>query len=101
MTAAELIARADEIDNRLGPIPGHVADAIAVQLREAAKIILALEQVANSAPGAALLVHIEPRADGCDHDFRGFRAFEDGSGGESVCTKCGMGAMTHSLWMGE
>jgi hypothetical protein len=36
MTGAELIARADEIDNRLGPIPGHVADAIAVQLREAA-----------------------------------------------------------------
>ena len=37
MTAADLIARADEIDNRLGPIPGPTADAIAIQLREAAK----------------------------------------------------------------
>ena len=33
----------------------------------------------------------------CDHDFRGYRAFEDGRGGEQVCTKCGMGAMEHSL----
>jgi hypothetical protein len=32
-----------------------------------------------------------------DHDFRGYRAFEDGRGGEQVCTKCGMGAMEHSL----
>jgi hypothetical protein len=37
MTAADLIARADEIDRRLGPIPGDTADAIADQLRKAAK----------------------------------------------------------------
>jgi hypothetical protein len=35
MSAADLIAMADEIDNRLGPIPGHRADTIADQLREA------------------------------------------------------------------
>lgn len=35
--------------------------------------------------------------DTCDHDFKGFRAFPDGNGGESVCTKCGMGAMAHTL----
>lgn len=35
--AARMIARADEIDNRLGPLPGHVADAIAKELRLAAQ----------------------------------------------------------------
>jgi hypothetical protein len=33
----------------------------------------------------------------CEHDFKGWREFEDGRGGEQVCTKCGMGAMEHSL----
>lgn len=33
----------------------------------------------------------------CDHDFRGWRDFEDGNGGERVCAKCGMGAMEHTL----
>ena len=47
MTAADLIARADEIDGRLGPIPGHVADAIANQLREAARLIQAALQRLN------------------------------------------------------
>ena len=37
------------------------------------------------------------RESNCDHDFRGFRPFPDGNGGESVCTKCGMGAMEHTL----
>ena len=40
MTITDLIARADEIDNRLGPIPGNMADAIAVQLREVAKALV-------------------------------------------------------------
>lgn len=33
----------------------------------------------------------------CKHDFQGWREFTDGRGGEAVCTKCGMGAMAHSL----
>jgi hypothetical protein len=33
--ADSLIRRADEIDNRLGPIPGAIADDIAHQLRAA------------------------------------------------------------------
>ncbi|MFP4004311.1 MAG: hypothetical protein ACLFV8_11090, partial [Alphaproteobacteria bacterium] len=33
----------------------------------------------------------------CEHDFKGWREFEDGNGGEQVCARCGMGAMTHSL----
>jgi hypothetical protein len=37
-TLAEcLLARADEIDNRTGPIPGNVADRIARELRLAAE----------------------------------------------------------------
>jgi len=39
LTPARLIASADEIDNRLGPIPGRSSDRIAVELRAAAKII--------------------------------------------------------------
>lgn len=44
--------------------------------------------------------HASPKADACDHNFRGWRGFEDGNGGEQVCTKCGVGAMTSSLRTG-
>lgn len=37
----------------------------------------------------------------CEHDFQGWREFEDGGGGEQVCTRCGMGAMSHSLHTSE
>lgn len=33
----------------------------------------------------------------CEHDFQGWRDFEDGSGGERICARCGLGAMSHSL----
>jgi hypothetical protein len=33
----------------------------------------------------------------CEHDFQGWRKFEDGHGGDTVCTRCGMGAMSHSI----
>ncbi len=36
----------------------------------------------------------------CEHEFAGWRAFDDGLGGEQVCAKCGMGAMSHSLRTG-
>ena len=37
-TLADLLrARAEEIDNRTGPIPGNVADRIALELRRAAE----------------------------------------------------------------
>ncbi len=32
-----------------------------------------------------------------EHDFTGWREFEDGNGGEQVCKHCGIGAMEHSL----
>jgi hypothetical protein len=35
--------------------------------------------------------------DNCAHEFAGWRDFADGLGGEQVCRKCGMGAMTYSL----
>lgn len=31
------------------------------------------------------------------HDFKGWREFDDGCGGETVCAKCGVGAMEHSI----
>ena len=38
-------------------------------------------------------------ADGgpCEHEFAGWREFEDGSGGETFCQRCGMGSMSHTL----
>lgn len=42
-------------------------------------------------------VHVTPS---CDHDFKGWREFADGNGGEAVCDKCGMGAMSWSLRTG-
>lgn len=44
--------------------------------------------------------HASPRPDACRHDFKGWREFSDGNGGEQVCTKCGIGAMAYSLRMG-
>jgi len=37
----------------------------------------------------------------CEHDFQGWRAFINGGGGETVCKRCGMGAMSHSLRTAE
>jgi hypothetical protein len=37
----------------------------------------------------------------CEHEFAGWRDFEDGCGGEQVCSKCGAGAMAHSLRCSE
>lgn len=36
----------------------------------------------------------------CDHDFKGWREFADGRGGETVCGKCGIGAVAWSLRTG-
>lgn len=44
-----------------------------------------------------IFVHMKPRTDLCEHDFQGWREFYDGRGGEKVCTKCGLGAMAHTL----
>lgn len=35
----------------------------------------------------------------CEHDFQGWREFE--GGGEQVCKRCGMGAMSHTLRTAE
>ena len=32
-----------------------------------------------------------------DHYFSGWREFEDGRGGEQICTHCGVGAMAYTL----
>jgi hypothetical protein len=45
-------------------------------------------------------VHVDPKTNSCDHDFKGWREFDDGNGGEQVCTKCGMGAMAYTLRTG-
>ena len=44
-----------------------------------------------------IFIHATPKADACAHDFQGWREFEDRRGGEQVCTKCGIGAMAHTL----
>ena len=42
----------------------------------------------------AVFVHVTPK---CDHEFAGWREFDDGRGGEQICSKCGAGAMSVSL----
>lgn len=37
----------------------------------------------------------------CEHDFQGWRAFINKGGGETVCKRCGMGAMSHSIRTSE
>jgi len=41
-----------------------------------------------------IFYHETPR---CEHEFAGWREFEDGNGGERFCQKCGLGAMAHTL----
>ena len=36
----------------------------------------------------------------CEHNFKGWRELEGGRGGERVCERCGIGAMSHSLRCG-
>lgn len=40
--------------------------------------------------------HATPK-DECDHNFTGWITFSDGRGGTTVCSKCGMDAMSHTL----
>lgn len=51
ITTAALVARADQIDRRLGPITGRDADRIAVELREAAKVLAASQEVLQTSRG--------------------------------------------------
>jgi hypothetical protein len=47
-------------------------------------------------PSATTFIQCGEKPD-CDHDFQGWREFDDGLGGESVCGKCGIGAMEWSM----
>jgi hypothetical protein len=39
--------------------------------------------------------------DGGEHDFKGWIEFDDGRGGTTVCSKCGLTAFDHSMRYGE
>lgn len=58
-------------------------------------VLLALSATITAATRDAV------ESDDCDHDWQGWRTFDDGRGGERVCTKCGMGAMHHSTMFEE
>jgi hypothetical protein len=49
--------------------------------------------------------HSTPMPDACAHDFQGWEVLKDDygreCGGTTVCTKCGMDAMSYSLRMGD
>ena len=49
------------------------------------------------ADAVAAFIHTMPKREPCEHDFQGWREFEGGNGGERVCTKCGLGAMAHTM----
>ena len=46
-------------------------------------------------------VHVMRSLVGCEHDFKGWRNFEDGTGGERVCSNCGLGAQEWSMHQGD
>lgn len=46
-----------------------------------------------------VFAHVKRCCPNDDHDFQGWREFEDGLGGEKVCAKCGMGAMEATMRM--
>ena len=52
-----------------------------------------------------MFVHITPKPDACEHDFKGGHDLTDDEGRvcgfTTVCTKCGLDAMTYSLRCGE
>lgn len=59
-------------------------------------------------PAADILVHVSGAGcycacptGPCEHEFTGWREFEDDSGGELVCEHCGLGAMMHDMRCGE
>jgi hypothetical protein len=39
----------------------------------------------------------EPFDDPRSHDFQGWIEFDDGCGGTSVCTRCGISAFSHAM----
>lgn len=55
-------------------------------------------KIVRTATGTLTLIQCE-RVPDCQHDFQGWREFDDGLGGETVCTKCGLGAMAFTLSM--
>lgn len=58
VTAESLVAVADKIDRRVGPIPGRDADRIAVMLREAAEQIADIRHPTGSEQLAAALADL-------------------------------------------
>jgi len=52
-----------------------------------------------------MFLHISPKPDACKHDFQGWIELKDEEGrvggGTTVCTKCGMDAMSYSLRCGD
>jgi hypothetical protein len=39
----------------------------------------------------------EPFDDPRSHDFQGWEEFDDGRGGTTVCTRCGISAFSHAM----
>ena len=52
-------------------------------------------------PIEPVFFHATPNHDACDHDFKGWEELKNDEGqvcgGTTVCTKCGMDAMSYSL----
>lgn len=55
-------------------------------------------------PKPEIFFHATPKPDACKHDFQGWVVLHDEEGrecgGTTVCTKCGMDAMSYSLRCG-
>jgi len=51
--------------------------------------------------GRLAAARARPTPPPCDHAFSGWREHPDGLGGEQFCQKCGLGAMDHTLSLGD
>ena len=70
--------------------------------RETVKAIMDMVGHEQERPDLSkVFIHAKPKPDACKHDFQGWREFDDGRGGEQVCTKCGIGAMSYTLSLGD
>lgn len=71
--------------------------------RETVKAVLEMTNQTPKSPDwmDRIFIHATPKPDACKHDFQGWREFDDGHGGEQVCTKCGIGAMSYTLSLGD
>ncbi len=77
-------------------VPVHFADEKGMQSEKGMTGADWTKYLEMYEPSVVIVEQIQ-KSDDCQHDFQGWRQFDDGRGGEQVCRKCGIGAMAWTL----